>query len=112
MYFLFISDAAFQTGWFLESIITELLILYVIRTHRFFLKSRPGTLVIIASLVAFLITVLLPFSPFSKALSLSIANFREVALIALILIAYLLTADMVKIIFFRVYIHPSRRKHT
>lgn len=96
-----LSGSAFQTGWFLESAITELLILFIIRTRKSFLKSRPGKLVLITSLAAFLITIILPISPFADALGFTIAHLQQVFFLAAILVAYVVTADLVKVIFFR-----------
>ncbi|MBI5123469.1 HAD-IC family P-type ATPase [Candidatus Roizmanbacteria bacterium] len=60
-------NAMFQTGWFIESLATEVLVVFVIRTARkpFFL-SRPSTWLIIASLGIVSIGILLPFSPLAK----------------------------------------------
>lgn len=94
-------DSAFQTGWFLESVITELMILFVIRTKKPFLKSKPGKWLLLTAAFAFLFTILLPISPFSEPLGLSIAHAGQAIAITLILLAYLVTADILKIIFFR-----------
>jgi Mg2+-importing ATPase len=98
---LSLKDAPFQTGWFLESAITELLILFIIRTRKSFAKSKPGRMLIITSMATFIVTILLPVSPFAGLLGLQIAHFTEVAAIVLILLAYVITADLLKILFFR-----------
>lgn len=104
-YFLYIyfklSGSAFQTGWFLESAITELLILFIIRTPKPFIKSKPGNLLLITAIIAFCITIYLPFSPFASLLGLSIAHAQQVIVITLILVAYAITGDILKIIFFK-----------
>lgn len=61
-------EQLFQTGWFVESTLTGLMILLVIRTQRPFLLSRPGRLFLIAEASIALVTVLLPYSPFAKTL--------------------------------------------
>lgn len=102
LYFYFkLSGSAFQTGWFLESAITELLILFIIRTPKPFIKSKPGNLLLITALIAFCITIYLPFSPFASLLGLSIAHAQQVIVIALILVAYTVTGDILKIVFFK-----------
>lgn len=101
MYF-HLSDSPFQTGWFLESSITELLILFIIRTRKSFIKSKPGKLLFITALVAFFITVFLPFSPFAAVLGFSTEQIKPVMAIAIILIIYFITADLLKIAFFRI----------
>ena len=94
-------ESAFRTGWFLESAITELLILFIVRTKKSFIKSKPGRLLLITAVTAFIITVYLPFSPFASLLGFSIAHPQQIMAIALILIAYVVTADLLKIVFFR-----------
>ena len=96
-----LTGSFFQTGWFIESVITELLILYVIRTRKPVIKSRPGRMLLITTLFIILVTILLPLSPFASLLSLSIAHFREAVDLFLILLCYLISADLLKMIFFR-----------
>lgn len=97
-----LSDSFFQTGWFIESSITELLILFVIRTKKSFSKSKPGRLLLTTAIIAFCITMYLPFSPFAASLGLSIAHFRQVMAIMIILVVYAITADILKIFFFKI----------
>jgi Mg2+-importing ATPase len=94
-------ESAFRTGWFLESAITELLILFIVRTKKSFIKSKPGRLLLITAVTAFIITVYLPFSPFANLLGFSIAHPQQIMVIALILVTYVVTADLLKIVFFR-----------
>jgi len=64
---LFIFRAApeeFRTGWFIESLITELVIALVVRTRHLFFRSRPGTLLLVSSLVFIGITLVIPYLPF------------------------------------------------
>jgi Mg2+-importing ATPase len=97
-----LKDSSFQTGWFLESAITEILILFIIRTHKSIINSKPGKLLMFTSSIALVVTAYLPVSPFADLLGLSIAHSQQVIAIVLILIAYIITGDLLKIIFFRV----------
>jgi Mg2+-importing ATPase len=99
-YFHF-KDAPFQSGWFVESVLTELFILFIIRTRKPFLRSRPGKWLIITSALAFLITVLLPVSPFAASLGLTLEHLGEALAIALIVLVYIITADWLKLLFFK-----------
>jgi len=101
-YFRF-KDAPFQSGWFVESVLTELLILFIIRTRKPFLKSRPGKWLLIIGVVTFLVTILLPVSPFAKSLGLTLAHTGEAVAIGLIILLYVITADLLKILFFKRY---------
>jgi Mg2+-importing ATPase len=102
LYKLFKADVdMFHTGWFIESICTELLILFVIRTRKSLLKSAPGKLLISLSILAFVITAALPFTPFAIQLGFVVPPFKLIAIITGILILYVLTADIIKVIFFK-----------
>lgn len=102
LYRLFKADAdTFHTGWFIESICTELLILFVVRTHKSLLKSTPGKWLIILSIAALVITVVLPFTPAAANLGFVVPPFLLLAIITGILVLYVTTADMIKIMFFK-----------
>ncbi|PUE08277.1 magnesium-translocating P-type ATPase [Limnohabitans sp. T6-20] len=55
----------FQTGWFIESLMTELVIALVVRTRRPFYQSRPGRLLWVSTLVVLVVALALPYLPFS-----------------------------------------------
>ena len=102
LYKLFKANAdLFHTGWFIESFCTQILILFVVRTHKSLLKSVPGKLLMALSLLAFAITVSLPFMPFSIQLGFVVPPFQLMATIIGILIMYVITAEIIKIIFFK-----------
>lgn len=70
MYFFFSARGSlFQTGWFVESLITEILVVFVIRTKKVpFFKSKPGKILITTCLGVVLVGIVLPFSPVAKYL--------------------------------------------
>jgi len=91
----------FRTGWFVESLLTELLITLVVRTYRPFYKSRPGRFLFSATLVVMIFTISLPFLPIVTifgfvALPVSVM----VALIG-ITVLYVIVTEMIKRIFYR-----------
>jgi P-type Mg2+ transporter len=59
------TPAEFRTGWFIESLLTELVIALVVRTRGLFFRSRPGTLLLVSTLVVVGITLMLPYVPFN-----------------------------------------------
>ncbi len=64
--FIFSASAAeFRTGWFIESLLTELVIALVVRTRRVFFRSRPGKLLLASTLLVIAFTLILPYLPFS-----------------------------------------------
>ncbi|MCM2400800.1 magnesium-translocating P-type ATPase [Rhizobium sp. S153] len=58
--------AIFQTGWFVESLITQLLTVLVIRTRAPFFRSRPGRWLLLSTLVVSALAVALPYLPGSE----------------------------------------------
>jgi P-type Mg2+ transporter len=58
------SPEQFRTGWFIESLLTELVIALVVRTRGLSFRSRPGTLLWTATLVVGLVTLAIPYLPF------------------------------------------------
>ena len=63
--------ALFHTGWFVESLLTQTLIVHIIRTQRIpFIQSRPSAALLGSTLVIMAIGVWLPFSPLAHWLGL------------------------------------------
>jgi Mg2+-importing ATPase len=54
----------FRTGWFIESLLTELVIALVVRTRHAFWRSRPGKYLLLSSLLFIVITLAIPYIPF------------------------------------------------
>jgi len=92
---------AFRTGWFIESTLTEVIILFVMRTRAAVWRSRPGHWLLLAASAAVLLAVLLPSSPLGPALGFARPDARLWLGLAAILAAYTLTADLLKVHFFR-----------
>jgi Mg2+-importing ATPase len=62
------NDTLFHTGWFVESLATQTLVLFVIRTAGNPLRSRPSRPLTVTTLLIVLVGVALPFSPVAGAL--------------------------------------------
>jgi len=95
------SAALFRAGWFQESLLSELLILLVIRTRRPFFKSRPGTVLLVLSVVVAAGSMLLPYLPFAGALGFAPIPLGLWGILAVILGAYVLTSELAKRVFFK-----------
>ena len=68
LHFFHANEALFHTGWFVESIATQTLVIIVIRTSRNPLRSRPSRPLMATTLATVAIGVLLPFSPLARPL--------------------------------------------
>jgi Mg2+-importing ATPase len=102
-FYMRVSEAVFQTGWFIESVLTELFILFIIRTHRSFFRSKPGRYMLIFSSVALVLTIALPYFPFARDMGIVILPGSVFLMVACIVLGYILTADLLKVWFFRKY---------
>jgi Mg2+-importing ATPase len=91
----------FRTGWFLESTLSELLILLVIRTRNRFYKSRPANSLLVATLVVAAIVLWLPYSPWSHILGFAPLPFSILAIVVVIIIVYGAASEMAKSYFYR-----------
>ena len=58
------SPALFRTGWFVESLLTELVIALVVRTRRPFFRSRPGHVLLWSTVGLILVTYAIPYLPY------------------------------------------------
>lgn len=61
------SPALFRTGWFVETLLTQLFIILIIRTFKPFYESLPGRFLTISAIVVSLITIVLPYIPLAGA---------------------------------------------
>ena len=90
----------FRTGWFLESVLTELLVLLVIRTQKPFFKSRPGRPLLIATIIVAGATLVLPYSPLSGILGFTPLPISLLFVLGGITVLYIATSEMVKRVFY------------
>lgn len=102
-YGLKVKEGDFQTGWFIESILTELFILFIIRTHKNFFKSKPGKYLFILSVVGLILTIGLPYSPLAVEVGLTPIPMKNLGIMLSIVAAYIFTADLLKVWFFKKY---------
>lgn len=61
-------EKLFHTGWFIESLATQTLVIFVIRTTGNPLKSRPSAPLVVSTIMVVLIGIILPFSPLASML--------------------------------------------
>ncbi len=101
LYFLGGNADLFRTGWFLESLLTELLILFVIRTAGPFHRSRPGRLLLWSTVVVLLIALALPYTGIGAVFSLHPLPAPMLGAILLISAVYMLVSEATKRAFYR-----------
>jgi P-type Mg2+ transporter len=89
----------FRTGWFIESIVSASLIVLVVRSRRPFFKSRPSKLLMLATAAIVLVTALTPHLPFAGVLGFQPMPAHFYPIIALIVVAYIVAAELAKLLF-------------
>jgi len=96
---LHVNETGFRTGWFLESVISASVIVLVIRSRKPFFRSKPGKYLLIATVSIAFITLLLPFTPLGTIFGLSPLNVTTYLLLMLIVLLYIIAAEITKTIF-------------
>lgn len=97
------TQAQFQTGWFIESLLTELLVALVIRTRKVFYKSRPGKLLLVSSLLVGLFTLTLPYGPISSLMGFIPLPLWLMGMLVFLSLLYVVVVEGVKRIFFGMF---------
>jgi P-type Mg2+ transporter len=77
------------------------MIVLVIRSRKPFFKSRPGKYLLIATLSVAVITLFLPFTPLGNIFGFSPLTVSTYLLILLIVVMYVIAAEITKSIFYR-----------
>jgi Mg2+-importing ATPase len=95
------TQVQFRTAWFVESVVSASLIVLVIRSRKPFFKSRPGKYLLIATLLIVALTLVLPYTPLAGIFGFSPLPIPILLFIGLIILFYIITAEMVKRIFYR-----------
>ncbi len=95
----------FRSAWFLGSILTEIAVLFVLRTRRPFFRSRPSRWIVIASAVVAVASACIPYSPLAAPLGLVAIPVSLLLIVLLIVVVYVAANEVVKRIFWK----PNQR---
>lgn len=91
----------FRTGWFVESLLTELLVALVVRTRRPFFRSRPSTWLLVSTGVVVTLALVLPYLPWSGVLGLVPLPATVLLGVIGLTLTYGLTVELIKQWFYR-----------
>jgi Mg2+-importing ATPase len=91
----------FRTGWFIESLLTELVIALVVRTRKPFFRSRPGRWLWWSTVAVAVLTLLLPYLPINTLFDFVPLPFTTLLLLIGITTLYVITTEIVKKRFYR-----------
>ena len=94
----------FQTGWFIESMWTQTMVIYMLRSPKLpFVHSRPALSVIVTTMAAALFVTSLPYSLFASVLKTNPLNGTYFLFLFLIIALYMVSVTLVKHIYIRRY---------
>jgi Mg2+-importing ATPase len=92
----------FQTAWFLESLCTQTLVIFVIRTRRTpFYKSKPSKLLLLSSFAIVGFALIMPFTLIGNLFDFVMPPAAFFGVLAILLVAYLALAEVVKNWFYK-----------
>jgi Mg2+-importing ATPase len=101
----------FRTGWFIESLATQTLVIYVIRTRRIpFVRSPPSLAMLIVPPFCALVGAIVPFTPVAHILGFSTLPPVFFLILVAMILAYLGLVECAKVVFYaanpRAFVKP------
>ncbi len=96
--------STFQTGWFLESLATQILVIHILRTKKIgFLESMASKSVIFLTFLVLIIGWVIPFTPIAELFGFVKPPLYVTSAIIIVLIGYLYFIEIVKHFFYKKY---------
>ncbi|MCF3107642.1 magnesium-translocating P-type ATPase [Niabella sp. CC-SYL272] len=95
-WYFYTAPALLRTGWFIESLLSEIAILFVLRTRLFFFKSKPSKALLASSAFTLLLFLFILCTPVSRKFAFYSLPATILGIIILIVIAYMTAAEMTK----------------
>ena len=104
----------FRTGWFVESLATQTLIIFAIRTRRVpFIRSRPGLVITVATFTVVAVGIAITVSPIAHSLGFTTLPWQFFTALVLLTVAYLILVEITKKVFYADPIHlPGTPRRT
>ena len=102
-------EAAFRTGWFLESVVSASLVVLVVRSRRPFWRSKPSVYLLWTTLAVVIATLILPYTPLAQPLGLRPVPVAFLLMLAIIVAAYIGSAEIAKRLFYHRLVKPKPR---
>jgi Mg2+-importing ATPase len=101
LYVLRATEQQFQTGWFIESLLTELVVALIVRTRRPFYRSRPSRWLWISTVAVAALALAVPYLPYTNVFGFVPLPIEVTILIVVITAAYVIATEAVKRVFYR-----------
>ncbi len=103
-FLLFVAHAnvpLFRSGWFLESIITQIIAIFLLRSRRLSIKNIPSLLVFASAAVAIAVSVVLIETPLGQTFAFVPLGMQTIGVIVAIVIGYAILTELGKIAYAR-----------
>jgi Mg2+-importing ATPase len=101
----------FRTGWFVESLATQTLVIFVIRTRRVpFFRSRPSPVMVVLPITCAALGAILPFTPLASPLGFAALPLTFFLILLGMVAAYLALVEAVKARFYATQDRPRRHR--
>jgi Mg2+-importing ATPase len=97
------NEQIFQTGWFIESILSAGVVVFAVRTRLPFTRSRPSRVMLGMTLLVMAITLTLPYTPLAGLLGFTPLSIPYLLVIFGIVALYFMSAELIKRWFYRKY---------
>ncbi len=92
-----VTEGTFQSGWFIESMMTQVFVVYIIRTRRVpFVESRPSLVLVFSTIAVVVGAFIAVLSPLRHLLSFGMLTFMQIIALASIVFVYLVLAQLIK----------------
>jgi len=103
LYYVYhLGEHQFQTGWFIESMATQIFVIYIIRTKKIpFFQSSPSKALFATTFLAVVFAWLWQFTPMGKLMQFATIPVYVMAIILGYVLVYLILVQIVKVIFYR-----------
>jgi len=97
----------FRTAWFIESVVSASLVVLIVRTPKPTIRSRPSKYLLLSTGIISTIALVIPLSPIGVLFSLVKLPAQFYGWIFVVVICYILSAELVKRFFYRLNTHYS-----
>jgi Mg2+-importing ATPase len=97
------NETLFQTGWFVESLSTQVLVIFIIRTRGNPFKSRAHPILVATSLAIVVIGATIPFTPLGTYFGFVPPPVEFYAILAAMVVIYLVMVEVAKSVFYHWY---------
>lgn len=90
-------ESLFQSGWFVESLCTQTLVIFVLRTRRVpFWRSRPSSPLLMTTITCVVVAVAIPFTPLAGSLGFTSLPVTFLLALAVMVVTYLALVETAK----------------